>query len=541
MRKILLSLTAVLLSLTASAQWTDSYEQAVRALGPGNADSFYENLTFTTSKGDTYVLTVRPNGLDDYGRTRLDYRMQILDANGHLVLPEGGQSVCNYANRSYLVVNTTGYVDNDNNFLVIAHDARNAAPESDNLSYTVYKFNAKGESLWEPVMLWDGETFEGSAGINVTQTTDGGYVFTWLSFSMTEENAPQKVHIEKVSKEGKSVWKRTLSDTKKSYGYPYVQECGDNEVMLVYLYGSNQTVYAQKLTADGQDSWETPVKVYQGGFDQIPVWTHLQVEKAPDGVFISWRDDRNYEDVFSGYISYIKKDGTYGFPNTYNALKVSYASEYSRMEPHIVVDEAHQCLYAIYRQYSQAYQSYKGIFMQKIGFDGDLKWGPEGVAVVPIQNSVDLGYFSIQMAGDNEVAAFWQQNVNNVTTSYYQKFTAEGEPVFEENLCFNPTASTKLDLCSSRLLEGKYWVMSWLDYCDTQETDAKKQAAVYLNRLNVDGTMGGLSEGIRQLPATTETDAPTEIYDTHGRRVPALGSKGVYLVKRGQHVQKVIR
>ena len=49
MRKILLSLTAVLLSLTASAQWTDSYEQAVRALGPGNADSFYENLTFTTS------------------------------------------------------------------------------------------------------------------------------------------------------------------------------------------------------------------------------------------------------------------------------------------------------------------------------------------------------------------------------------------------------------------------------------------------------------------------------------------------------------
>ena len=98
-----------------------------------------------------------------------------------------------------------------------------------------------------------------------------------------------------------------------------------------------------------------------------------------------------------------------------------------------------------------------------------------------------------------------------------------------------------MDLCSSRLLEGKYWVMSWLDYCDTQETDAKKQAAVYLNRLNVDGTMGGLSEGIRQLPATTETDAPTEIYDTHGRRVPALGSKGVYLVKRGQHVQKVIR
>lgn len=72
--------------------------------------------------------------------------------------------------------------------------------------------------------------------------------------------------------------------------------------------------------------------------------------------------------------------------------------------------------------------------------------------------------------------------------------------------------------------------MSWLDYCDTQETDTKTQAAVYLNRLNVDGTMGGLSEGIRQLPATTETDAPTEIYDTHGRRVPALGSKGVYLV-----------
>lgn len=150
MRKILLSLTAVLLSLTASAQWTDSYEQAVRALGPGNADSFYENLTFTTSKGDTYVLTVRPNGLDDFGRTRLDYRMQILDANGHLVLPEGGQSVCNYANRSYLVVNTTGYVDNDNNFLVIAHDARNAAPDSEDLSYTVHKFKPRASPCGNP-------------------------------------------------------------------------------------------------------------------------------------------------------------------------------------------------------------------------------------------------------------------------------------------------------------------------------------------------------------------------------------------------------
>lgn len=351
-----------------------------------------------------------------------------------------------------------------------------------------------------------------------------------------------QVHIEKVSKEGQSVWKRTLSNEKKSYTYPYVQECGNNEVILIYMYGTSQVLYAQKLTADGQDGWKSPIKVYQGGFDQIPVWTHLRVDKAPGGVFVCWRDDRKFEDAFTGYISYIKKDGTYGFPNTYNALQVSYASQYSRMEPHIVLDEAHQCLYAIYRQYNQGQQSYKGIFMQKIGLDGDLMWGPEGVAVVPIQNSVDLGYFSVQMAGDNEVAAFWQQNDGNVTTSYYQKFSAEGEPAFEAPICFAPTETVKLDLTSSRLLEGKYWVMSWLDYCDTQATDTKKQAAIYLNRLNVDGTMGGVSDGIRQLPATSlDADAPVEIYDTDGRRVPELGSKGVYLVKRGQQVQKVIR
>lgn len=521
MKKILLLITVAMCCIPSPAQW--SQDPAVNNRITTIENPVYGRQTQTTDDGRTYIVSIcKEDG------NQLSYRLQIVGNDASLTFPGQGLVVSTELNWTYTVVNSSLLVDRDGNAIVICHDCRNSSPETLHKSYTVYKIAPDGTMLWgdNGVNLKDGTTFEGSGAMSVCQTTDGGYVFAYETFTDNNGTTKTDVYLEKLTADGKKTWEQALIQDNKNFAYPYVIDAGDNQVMLVYLAGTNQDIMARLLDFDGTPVWNEDTTVYRGGFDSIPAWTFISVDKAPDGgVFISWRDDRYYENSFSGYISYVKNDGSLGFPGGANALKISYADGYSRMNPAIVYDDNQKCLYAVYRQFIQSNQSYNGLFMQKISLDGELLWGSDGKAVMDIGTECSAGYATVQLAGDSDIAVFWQTHnaAEGITMSLAMKYDTDGNPLWESPVSFTTTASEKSGLTSSQLIDGKYWITSWEDFRDS---DNLYDSCLYMQRINTDGSLGGDNTGITEIATDTKGNSAATVYDLTGNRVATLPDAG---------------
>lgn len=527
-KQILLTLTVALCSLTAAAQWaTDE----IRVTPLNQTD--YGREVQTTEDGTTYITTIVPRG-DNI----LSFRLQIVDKDGRAKFPEDGLEVSAERNRTWVAVNRKMFIDRDGNAIMAVSDSRNAPAGTQDQGYTIYKIAPDGTSLWpEGVDLAGGKTYPGTAAMNIAQTTDGGYVFAYETYG----DDVSDVRVEKLTADGRQAWdsQLVLADETRNYAYPYVVDAGDNQVMLVCLAGTNQDIMARLIDFDGSSVWAEDTKVYQGGFDDIPAWTYVAVRPAPGGgAFVSWRDDRLYEGSFSNYVSYVKNDGTLGFPGGTNALKISYADDYSRMDPDLVLDEADGCLYAVYRQFIQGSQSYCGIFMQKISLSGELLWGPEGKAIIDIQNERAVGFATAQLSGDGGVTMFWQTNdpTGKDTRSYAMKYDKDGNAAWSAHLEFATVKSEKSDLQSSALIDGKYWITSWED---CRDYDGVEPSCLYMQRINADGTAGlPAPSGITGITAAA---GPSTVYDASGRTVGRIAAgegiakaglrTGIYIVK----------
>lgn len=532
MRKTLLTLAAAAICcLGAKAQYTADPSANTDVTG---LVSSYGNDVIVNGDGTLFSLTKLPSK-DDDGNNHLSLTIQILDKDGNKVLPAGGKELDNPRAKSYTVVNQELLADADGNFIVASHDGRNAAPGSDEMGYTAYKVDGKGNVLWQKDLA-GGSVFGSSAMMSITQTTDGGYVFTYMILGQYT-GTPDYIRIEKLTADGEEAWPEAvlMQDAKTSYGYPYLVDAGDNQFLLIYARGTGKYIEAQLYDFDGTPLWEKATEIYNGGFGDMPLHTQFYVMKAPEGAFVTWSDDRSYEGSYSNYAAYVKRDGTLGLNGTAGGLKISYADEYSRQVPRLYYCEADQSLYAIYRQYSQRYQDYCGIYMQRISPDGELLWGREGKAVVAMQQELSVGYATVQGAGGTDIGTFWQTNTPGYggdTKTYALRSDADGNSLWAAPTEVCTVVSEKNNLLSSQLIDGKYWILTWRDYRGAPDlfTDA-----LYAQRVNADGTLG-LTTGISSAKADRQ-EGPACAYSLDGRLAASteagLGSlpKGIYIVK----------
>ncbi|WP_295434788.1 hypothetical protein [uncultured Prevotella sp.] len=536
MRKTLLSIAFALFgAMAVNAQYVSDPTENTKVT---ESIDNYGNDAVVSKDGILYSVQQVPNH-DDDGTIRLAYNLQILDKNGNRLFPDGGVTICNEENLSYTVVNDVLYADNDGNCLVMVSDCRNSPKDSRYRSYTIYKYGPDGKMLWDSGVNMADDIFGcDNALLNVTQVADGGYVFAYESFN--EETNSSYVRIEKITSDGKKAWSNPveLKDSKTPYSCPFVVDAGDSQFMLIYAKSSNEYIMAQLYDFDGTPLWDEELKVYVGGFDSTPLYTKLKVFKAPEGAFVTWSDDRYAENVFSNYISYVKRDGTLAFPGGTNALKISYANDFSRQVPMLVYNDADKCVYAIYRQYDQGMQTYCGIYMQKIGLDGELKWGPEGKPIVAMQNDRSVGYATVQNATDSDIAVFYQTNKNSGgdVKTYVMKMDKDGNNLWENAVEPCTVVSEKNDLLSSSLIDDKYWILTWGDMRISPDYFSY---GMYAQRVNVDGTLGNVDTGIDNASVASGADDDIAVYGIDGCFVKA-GKKsdcvsglrsGIYIVK----------
>ncbi len=513
MKRTLLSMAlAFSMAVPTMAQWSSDFAENNKMNPDGRANYGYEIKT--NANGVTYVFMQLPE------KGSISMRLQILDKDGVKLMPDTAMVLSNEKNISYTKVDQHLMVDKDGNAIIVVSDYRTGAN-----GYTAYKVDEKGNVLWSKQLGTPNEDLD-VASMNMTCSDDGGYVFTYSMFDVATNIGSS--YVTKLKSDGSDAWgdQAIISANSEDCSSLGIVDAGFSQSMIMYSKGANSDLMVRLLDFDGSEVWDEDIPVFKGGFNTgVPVWVQTGVSEAPEnGIFVYWRDADNTTANYENRISYVLPDGTYGFSTGEEGTIISHDTENSREVPSIYYNKDEKAIYFAYRVYNQAYQSRQGIYMQKMSLDGELLWGANGKAVVPMQETDAYSYASIQGAGDGKVAVFYMKNEGNLensnVNSYMVVYDKDGNEV-QAPVNFSQKNSTKYDLQSSPLIDGKYFLASWLQSTGEGVYPVKD---IMIQRVFLDGSATGIknvTDGENSMKVVNK-----EYFSLDGQRI-AKGAKGV--------------
>ena len=490
MKKILLFAAAGVMSCTAAlGQWNS--DPATNLVVWPEGESYYTTQMDVAPNGNTWLAASRP--LTD----GVTVSLQLIDSTGNLLFEEP-LTVSQYKARTWVSVGDILYVDRDGNAIIAVTDCRNdpEAGEYGYESYTVYKVSQTGELLWgkEGISL-DGENvYDLVAAMRITQIADGSYIFAWMH-NHKENTNMMSIKMQHVSADGELLWdvnETCLHDAsgKVAYMYPYVVDAGNNQFLLLWAQGSNQDIYVRKIDFDGTSVWSEDTRIYRSGWGSIPIWTLIDVKPSGDGgLIMSWNDDRNFTNIESAYLTYVKPNGEIGFMAGEEGQKLGY-SGWRALSVRCNYDPKSDCFYAMWYECNSG-QSWNRVVAQRVSRDGELLWSEEGLELKPMELT-NYGYFSVQNGIDDEMAFFYMRNYAGtfgdveafVTTVNVNDTTVRRESEFTKST----RVSEKAGLTTTRMVDGKYWIAKWND--GGRVEDEVKVDRLMMQRINNDFTLG---------------------------------------------------
>ena len=492
MKKLLFTILIATFCCIVHAQWSDNPEENNRITPL--ATEIYDHELKVSNDGTSFVVFNRPTG----GNTATF--IQIIDVNGNMLFSDQGKMISNEQTLSYTMYDQLLFVDDDGNAIVVVVDCRHSSGED--ISYTLYKVSPTGEMLWgeNGLDLCQGTAYGLIASMNIIQLEDGSYVCSWMV-----ESSSLYIQMQRISKTGELLWNETdarLYDPSVYHEYPYLVNAGNNQFIVVYTKTPsifNRNVRARKFDTNCAAVWAEDVSIYTGSFGYTPLWVIIRV--IPDqmgGAFVGWFDDRNNTWVESTYIAHVKSDGTLGLDGLEGGLKIGYSSLRS-FYPEMYFNQTEGFLYVAFRETNDT-QTLERMAAQKIKVSsGELMWDADGIEIAPYQN-YSLAFYTIQDGGDGNAAIFFTSNTwdpqyfygwdkNNVTL-----INSEGEYVWEEQIIeFSTPVGFKGSLLSSPLIFDDFWLTAWNDE-RVVEGDPGGSKKIYMQKINKDGTLGGISD-----------------------------------------------
>lgn len=511
MKKLIIILISLLIcASTTYGQWSSDPKQNLLLSNLHIYDVDYKVHT----NGDVYIYYTTPteNNIQSY--------LQILNKKGEKKFSENGLLISNKKTMSWTVVNNYLLIDNEGNAIITVQDCRNDDSDGHRLNYNAYKISPSGEFLWgeNGIDLGRGESARLEASMSLLQVGEE-YMFAWQRFedesnaitsstdmmmmkagnyeelpitsSATKANAESYIVMERLDKNGNFVGEtKYLKDNSIPYAYPWLRNATNGQVILVYAKGTNQDLMARKLDFDGSSVWAQDATIYRGGFGTIPIWTFVQVYEDPDGgVFVSWHDDRNFTNIESAYLSYIKPDGTYGYAAGIEGQKLGF-SGFRQFTPYMVYNPTDKSTYIAWRETSDG-QGWQSLRAQRLTKEGDLMWDIEGVEILPLVQR-PIGYFSCELDKQNRMATFFMAQDSLEAYGNTQAFAClldtKGQYAWGDatKYAFITNAkSEKGELMSSPAIEDQ-WILLW---SDTRGATGSNQTYLYGQNMYMDGSL----------------------------------------------------
>lgn len=541
MKKVVLCMAIIaMFSMPIKAQWTTDIGSGIN-IWPANYTNYGYTIQ-TNSKGYTFEFAHGVSVDSSSSTPVIHYPMlvQILDKNGKKLYDDDGLELCDEENISWTKVNTDMALDNEGNAIISVSDQRLGTGDS----YTIYKVDTLGNLLWEGTTLNDNVSPGNTAAMRICPTADGGAIFAYEVYYSSSET-PTHINIEKLNKDGKSVWQEQIS-SEVNETYPYLVDVGDNQAILVWAEGSTETLKARLLDFDGSSAWGEDLTIYKGGFSTNPLWTMMNVAKAKNGAIITWQDVDATTENYENRMSYIlKDDGSFNFSDGENGTIISNESDLSRMYPDLFYDDNEDAIYTAYYVFNQSYQEIQGIYAQKLSAEGELMWGPNGVGVEPIEikdgqaiNYDTLNYYSspsIRKAKDGEVAIFYlKQNgpysAYGRVDAYMVIYDKNGNQIEAPKSILPLDSASKTSLTVSDLINNDHYIITWKNevVLSTDESGNKTYGEdVQAACLYLDGTTTKIN---RTDQNTLRKFIRQERYNINGQRINTI-TNGMNIIR----------
>ncbi len=392
-------------SINSSAQWSSDPAANLQVCDVAG-DQALPKIASTTDGGCYIAWFDNRNG--NYA-----VYLQRLDALGNKLWASDGMLISDNPQSSSLV-DWAIASDNHNNAILTFTDTR----DTDSLHAFAYLVDTSGNMLWGA----DGIRLSGVGDFQpnpvTCQTSDGNYVFAWIVMSSS-----QVIALQKISLAGQKMWGSDpiiySSGTSENYTFPAIVP-SDNGSVIVEHSGFTGTfmapyfTYAQKFDTDGNPLWGTGGVVIENV--GAPFYEHpFVISDGNDGAFISWYDDRDFNNLFSSFAQHVTSTGTLSFPA--NGAEVSTNTTMHHIYPTLAYNSGTDELYCFWIEETSLQDNF-AMYGQKFDASGTRLWNSSGIAFTSMtQNSIfqphalpiDTSVFVMYIQGNTGVS----QGVNS--------------------------------------------------------------------------------------------------------------------------------
>lgn len=535
MKKTMMMAAMLVSSAAAMAQWSGD-RQVGTPFFEQDKNLYWDEMV-VAKDGTLWFFCDNPGSIamEDIHTTAYSMRLQAIRPDGTRVYGEDGMLLSAFANRSWTVCNQLLHANEDGTITVVVHDLRNSGETDHNMNYTAYRLNPDGTHVWdEDGVPVDNAMAAGSnAAMSITDLEDGSNVFAWLWTADKSTN----VSLQRITKEGEAQWDPMQTKLDGAFNdYPYLVRSTENRFILVWGRTSGEYLTAMGYNADGTQAWSKRLTLYTGGFGSVPAWTKIKVKSAGNGgALVTWYDDRDASNIEYPYMSYVTADGKLGVVNAEGKADIRLGYEEWR---HIGVDVAPDGqgtgFVAIFNQCSQG-QGFYNACVQHVSMEGDLDYGENGLALMPIDDmSKSVGYVNVQPGPDGTFAAFWLERHESdwdVEAHMTIRRVADGEPVSEDvrDIRFVEGARDRTALKAFVDKEHGCWYTYWKDKGATPQA---KCALFCVQRIGFDGSLPAV-ESLGGIVMQQEAS----YYDLQGRALTAEPASGLYVKRTGRQSQ----
>ncbi len=354
-------------SINSSAQWSSDPAVNLQVCDV-TGDQALPKIA-STSDGGSYIAW-----FDNRNGSYAVY-LQRLDALGNKLWATDGMLISNNPQSSSLV-DWDIASDNHNNAILTFTDTR----DTDSLHAFAYLVDTSGNMLWGANGIRLSGTGDFQPNPVTTQTSDGNYVFAWIIAGSSQE-----IGLQKISLAGQKMWGSDpiiySSGTSENYTFPAVVASDNGSVIVVHsgytgTFMAPYYTYAQKFDTDGNPLWgEGGVVIENVG---APFYEHpFVMSDANNGAFVSWYDDRDFNNLFSSFAQHVTSTGTLSFPA--NGAEVSTNVSMHHIYPTLAYNSGIDELYCFWLEETSLQDNF-AVYGQKFDASGTKLWNSSGIA-----------------------------------------------------------------------------------------------------------------------------------------------------------------
>ncbi|HAY35095.1 MAG TPA: T9SS type A sorting domain-containing protein [Ignavibacteria bacterium] len=373
--------------------------------------------------------------------------------------------------------------DNADNAVIVFTDTRNGS----SINPFAYRISPSGNFLWGS----NGVALAGDAGTyqpnpKVIQTTDSGFIFTWVYGS-----SPNKIAFQKLSPAGAKLWGADPvyieGGASENYTFPSLVKSDNGSVIALwsgytgsFINPGNYRLYSRKISSVASSLWQDTVYSLGRvtGFFVPKIFSD-----GNNGALYVWQDDRSSSNLQSSYVQHISSSGVRNFP--LNGSEVSLSSGNNKFDAWASYMSATGETYIIFKMANSS-QSQFAVYGQKLSSAGIRQWGNDGISFQPFgQNSMER---LLVLTKDTSIVFIFNESIFGSANNQIRYFNSDrnGNIGWGGYIHYlSSVGSGKLRLTGVINSAG----MSMLAWSDRRQDGG----GIYAQNINSNGTLGNLT------------------------------------------------